>query len=296
MGLIGAIEAGGTKFICAVGSAHNQIMARKTIDTGAPDETLAKCAKFFQVCKEEYGKIERLGVAAFGPLDLSSKSPNFGSLLKTPKAGWSGVNFIEYFQGALSVPVSLHTDVGAAVLAEVKWGAALGCHSAVYVTVGTGIGAGVYVNGKLLPGLIHPELGHVAVPRAEGDSGFSGVCPFHVDCVEGLASGPSMKARWGEPAENLLADHPAWDLEAFYLAQLCRTITLSLSPERIVLGGGVMAHEGLLADIRHKFSDVMGSYLPIAERTGGLDKYISGPVLGDISGLAGAFALAQAID
>jgi len=292
MGLIAAVEAGGTKFICAVGTAHDQILARTTIKTSDPEHTLAQCITFFRECEQQFGKIEQLGVAAFGPLDLNPGSPGYGALLDTPKPGWSGFNLLAAFQESLDVPSSLDTDVNAAVLAEVRWGAAQGCRSAVYITVGTGIGAGIYVNGQLLHGLIHPEFGHVAMPRATDDIDFAGVCPFHGDCLEGLASGPAMKARWVQAAENLPPDHAGWAVEAYYLAQMCRTITLAVSPERIILGGGVMTHKPLLANIQNQFDTIMANYLQVSARAGGLENYIVGESFSGTSGLAGAFALA----
>jgi len=292
MGLIGAVEAGGTKFICAVGTAHDQILARETIETTNPEHTLAQCVAFFKKGATEFGEIKKLGVAAFGPLDLKQGSPTYGALLNTPKPGWSGFNMPKFFQENLGFRCHIDTDVNAAVLAEVTWGAAQGCSSAVYVTIGTGIGAGVYLNGKLLHGLIHPEIGHIAVPRAEDDGVFAGVCPFHGDCLEGLASGPAVQERWGQGAATLPQGHDAWKFEAYYLAQLCRTITLAISPERIILGGGLMAHQTLIRLVHFQFDRLLGDYLPVSERAGGLEKYIVRESFKGVSGLAGAFALA----
>ena len=291
MTLFGALEAGGTKVICAVGTAHDKILARETIKTTEPMATLAQCLAFFHRCERDFGKIAKLGIAGFGPLDLSAQSPSFGSLLNTPKKGWAGTNFIEPFQKSLGVPVVLDTDVNAAVLAEIRWGSVQGACSAAYVTIGTGIGVGIYANGALLHGAIHPELGHIAVPRATSDNEFTSVCPFHGDCFEGFASGPAMKARWGQGAEELAAGHPGWDIQAYYIAQLCRAITLSVSPSHIVLGGGVMAHQPLLKAVRAEFGKLLNNYLPISERSGGLGNYIVRESFGGASGLVGAFAL-----
>jgi len=291
MTLIGALEAGGTKFICAVGTAHDNILARETIKTTDPATTLASCLDFFRRCELDFGEIGKLGIASFGPLDLIPKSPGFGSLLNTPKKDWAGTNFIEFFQKNLNVAVVLDTDVNAAVLAEIRWGSVKACHSAAYVTIGTGIGVGIYANGGLLHGAMHPELGHVAVPRAKSDGDFTSVCPFHGDCVEGLASGPAVKARWGMGAENLGANHPGWDIEAYYIAQLCRTITLSVSPAHIVLGGGVMAHQPLLGAVNAKLSQLLNHYLPISQLAGSSGPYIVRESFGGMSGLIGAFAL-----
>ena len=291
MTLIGAIEAGGTKFICAVGTAHTNILAQETIKTTEPEHTLAQCLAFFRRYERDFGEIDKLGIAAFGPLDLNAQSSGFGSLLNTPKKGWAGTNFIDFFQRALGIPVVLDTDVNAAVLAEIRWGSVKGCHSAAYITVGTGIGVGIYANGGLLHGAMHPELGHAATPREVSDHEFASNCPFHGDCFEGLASGPAMKARWGKRAEELPADHPGWELEAYYIAQLCRAITLSVSPEHIVLGGGVMAHRPLLEATRAKFKKLLNNYLPISEQTEDREKYIVRESFKGVSGLVGAFAL-----
>nr|WP_281500877.1 ROK family protein [Kordiimonas marina] len=290
---MGAIEAGGTKFICAVGEDAGSILERVSLPTITPAETLAACLAFFQGAAAEHGPISKLGIAAFGPLDLTPTSPTYGHLLETPKPGWSGTDLAGYFAGHLNVPVALDTDVNGAVLAEHKGGAAKACQTAVYITVGTGIGGGVLVNGRLLHGLIHPEIGHIAVPRAPGDEGFKSHCPYHADCLEGLASGPAMKARWGQAAETLPEGHEGWEMEAFYLAQLCRTLTVTLSPEVIILGGGVLMREGLLEKVRVRFDALMGGYLPLAARAGGLDRYIVRQSFGGQSGLVGAFALAE---
>lgn len=293
MSLFAAVEAGGTKFVCAVGTGPRDIQARTTIETRGPTDTLADCAAFFKDCRRRFGPVAGTGIAAFGPLDLSPASPTYGALFNTPKKGWSGTNFIQFFKQVNGAPVALDSDVSAAVLAEVKLGAASGCDSTVYVTIGTGIGAGLYVRGAPLHGLMHPEFGHVSVPRAPGDERFESVCPYHSDCLEGLASGPAIAARWGAPAQELPADHEAWRLEAHYLAHMCAALLYTVSPERIVLGGGVMSKPGLIETIRAQFDDIVGGFLPVAERAGGLDRYIVPQALGGVSGLAGAFLLAE---
>lgn len=291
--MYGAVEAGGTKFHCAVGRDHTRMLARTTIPTTSPTETFAACLAFFEEATAAHGPISALGIAAFGPLDLDKASPTHGSVLATTKSGWSGAAFRQTFEAALGVPVFIDTDVNGAVLAEARYGAAKGCDCAVYVTVGTGIGGGVYVRGAPQHGLVHPEVGHIALPRSPGDEAFDSVCPFHDDCLEGLASGPAIARRAGRPAEELAADHPVWDHEVFYLAHMCRTITCLLSPQKIILGGGVMASRGLLARVQAAFMPIFGDYLPIAARSGGIDNYIVGQTLAGVSGLAGAFALAQ---
>ena len=289
--MIGAIEAGGTKFVCAVGGSHHDIWAQEVIPTRMPDETLAACSRFFETCQIRYGVLSGLGIAAFGPIDLSRNTATYGTVLTTPKPGWQGANFVHHFSHQLGLRPVVDTDVNAAILAEVKAGAARGCKNAVYITVGTGVG--VMVDGQLLHGLMHPEAGHVPVPRAAGDEKFHSECPFHSDCVEGMASGPAMASRWAMPASILPPDHMAWDMEAYYLAQLCRTLTLVYAPERIVMGGGVMNQKSLLPRIRRQLEKLLAGYVPVIPRAGGIDRYVVAPELGKISGLAGAFLLAS---
>lgn len=295
MTLLGAIETGGTKTLCAVGCNGGEILAQARFQTRSPDETFEECLDFFHRQAPDHGPIRALGIAAFGPLDLMPTSATFGCLLATTKPDWSGAPIRPYFQEALNIPVAIDTDVNAAVLAEVRDGAAKGCQDAVYMTVGTGIGGGVYHGGQLQHGLIHAELGHIPIPRAQGDETFTSVCPFHDDCAEGLASGPAIQARWGIKAETLSPEHPAGALEAHYLAQLCRTITLTHSPSKIILGGGVMARADLIIRIRDEFDRLVGQYLPIAERAGGLGHYIVPSGIQGDAGLTGAFVLAQEI-
>ncbi len=290
--MLAAIEAGGSKFVCAVGGGFDDIWAQKTIPTGTPDETLAACAKFFKDAQVRFGVITSLGIASFGPIDLA-RSATYGTLLSTPKSGWAGTNFAHFFGHQVGVRVAIDTDVNAAVLAEVHAGAARGCGNAVYVTVGTGIGAGVMVDGALVHGVLHPEVGHMPVPRAQGDEKFESQCPYHSDCFEGLASGPAIAVRAAMPASILPADHMAWDTEAYYLAQLCRSITFAYAPERIILGGGVMNQKRLLARVQRRTEKLIAGYVPTAARTGGMERYIVAPGLGKISGLVGAFMLAR---
>jgi len=292
--LLGAVEAGGTKFICAVGKNHKNIHRQTAIPTDTPENTLNACFDFFKEATSTFGPLSAVGLASFGPLDLDKNSNTYGALINTPKQGWSDTNIYASLQNHLGVPVAVDTDVNCAVLAEVHLGNAKGCNSAVYVTIGTGVGAGVYINGNLIHGLIHSELGHIPVSTAPEDK-FAGICSFHGNCLEGLASGPALAARWGQPAETLADDHMCWELEAYYLAQMCLTITLLVSPERIVLGGGVMAKQGLISAIHQKFKELLANYLPIEERAGGLENYIVPQSLNGISGLAGAFILAHSL-
>lgn len=290
--MLAAIEAGGTKFVCAVGGSYDDIWAQETIATRTPDETLAACARFFQDAQVRFGVITGLGIASFGPVDLG-RSATHGTLLSTPKSGWAGTNLAHYFGHQVGVRVSLDTDVNAAVLAEAHIGAARGLDNAVYVTVGTGIGVGVLSQGKLLHGTLHPELGHMPVPRAHGDEKFQSQCPFHTDCLEGLAAGPAIAARASMPASILPADNMAWQTESYYLGQLCRTLVLAYAPERIILGGGVMAQKSLIAKVRRETERLLGGYVPVITRAGGVERYITEPALGKISGLVGAFLLAR---
>ena len=214
----GAIEAGGTKFICLVGSGPDDIRARARIPTTTPDETLSAVLEFFQ---ENGAGMQALGVAAFGPLDLNKDSSTYGYITTTPKPDWSNTDLLGPLQAALDIPIAFDTDVNGAALGEGRWGAAQGLDDFVYLTVGTGIGGGAMVNGKLLHGAQHPEMGHMLLPHDRQQDPFDGICPFHGDCLEGLANGPAIQVRWGQPANDLPADHPAWELEAHYLAMAC---------------------------------------------------------------------------
>lgn len=292
--MFAAIEAGGTKFNCALGTGPEDIRAETRIPTTLPEETLSEVVKFFSEAAGKYGDIKALGLACFGPVDLDRRSPNYGHVLPTTKAHWSNTDIVGILEGKLQAPVGFDTDVNGAALGELKWGAGQGLSSLVYVTIGTGIGGGVVVNGQLVAGLVHPELGHMLVPKHSQDLEFSGHCPFHGACLEGLASGPAMKARWQMAAEHLDADHLAWELEAHYLASLCINITTTLSPQRIILGGGVMQQPSLIMKIRDVFRERFNNYLPIEERVNGLENYIVSPGLGNRAGIAGAFVLAKA--
>jgi fructokinase len=281
--LLGAVEGGGTKFVCAVGYGPDQVLARERIDTTAPDETLNRVADF--LAGAAAGTPAAVGVACFGPLELDPNRPEFGRLLATPKPGWSGV------------PIAIDTDVNGAALAEWRWGAAQGCDPALYLTVGTGIGGGAVVRGRTLRGLLHPEMGHILLPRLTWPDGrpddFPGVCPFHGACFEGLASGPALQARLGFPAEAAGAEHPIWDLEVGYLASALATLALVLSPQRIVLGGGVMQQGHLLARVQQRLPQVLAGYLKRDEVQSSVDRYVVAPRFGQDAGLIGAFALAE---
>jgi fructokinase len=284
----GAIEAGGTKFVCAVGEGPEDLHATTRIPTTTPYETLRRVVAFFRT---QTASIAALGVGTFGPVDLDPDSSTFGHLLHTPKDRWRHVDLVGRLHRALEVPVALETDVNAAALAEDRWGAAQDVDAFLYLTVGTGIGGGFVADGRCLHGRMHPEMGHVSVPRADGDD-FEGVCRYHGACLEGLASGPALQGRWGARPEDLPADHPAWPLQAHYLAHACATFTYALSPERIILGGGVMQRGSLFPLIRERLHTVLGGYLNV---TRGLRRegYVLPPGLGTRAGILGALALAH---
>jgi fructokinase len=234
--------------------------------------------------------IEALGIGCFGPLDLQPFSPTYGSITKTPKAGWADYPIARAFSDRLSVPVGIDTDVNGAILGEVIWGAAKGCSSAIYITVGTGIGVGVYANGALLHGLVHPEAGHLLLARHPKDD-FSGVCPFHGCCLEGMASGPAIEKRWGQKGSELGQNAKVWELEAYYLAQAIANYVLTYSPEKIILWGGVMHQEALFAMVRAETARLLAGYVhhPMIEEH--MDEYIVPPALGENPGILGAVYL-----
>src|SRR5688500_5656056 len=247
--LVGGIEAGGTKVVCAVGTGPDDVRAEARVPTTTPAETLGRVVAFFAE-QAARAPLAALGVACFGPIDLDPRSPTFGWITTTPKPGWRDVDVVGPLRAALRVPVAFDTDVNAAALAEQRWGAGQRLGTLVYVTVGTGIGGGAVVDGRPLHGLVHPEMGHVRVPHDRARDPFDGICPAHGDCWEGLATAPAIAARWGRPPETLPDDHPAWALEARYLALGLANLVLTLSPERVVLGGGVMARAALYPLVR----------------------------------------------
>ena len=284
--MLGGIEAGGTKFVCAVASAPDRILARERIPTTTPAATLAQVTAFFRA---HGAGLTALGLAAFGPLDLDPASPSFGALRATPKPGWSGVPLMAPLQRALGVPVRVQTDVVGAALAEWRLGAARGHRAVLYLTVGTGIGGGALVDGVPVQGRGHAELGHVRVPRAPGDS-FAGCCPFHGDCLEGLAAGPALAARCGVAADQLPADHPVWDAVAHYLAHALAGYALVLAPDVIVAGGGVLQTPGLLARVLPRLRAELDRY-PVHPAWRDLARFLVPPALPE-PGLTGALLLA----
>lgn len=284
--IFGAIEAGGTKFVLAVGSAHDEIVAQTQIPTTTPDETLQQAIEWFN----NQGAVAALGIASFGPVDLDPASPTWGYITDTPKPGWSQTNVASRLGDALICPVGFDTDVNGAVIGEYLHGAAQGCDVATYVTVGTGIGGGAIIGGQTVKGSRHPEMGHIILRRHPQDLHFEGACSVHGDCLEGLASGPAIKARWGMSLSHLHPEHIAHDIIADYLAQLCHNVIALYSPQRIILGGGVLQTSRLLDKIRDRSTMRTGSYFGV---NGGA--IIVPPALGTLSGIAGAFELAKRI-
>lgn len=288
----GGIEGGGTKFVCVVGSGPDHVLAARTIPTTTPAETLEAAARFFE--QSLAGRaLAALGVACFGPLDLDPASPTYGTITTTPKPGWANTDVVGFFRRRLGVPIGWDTDVTGAALAEQRWGAARGLHSAVYYTVGTGIGGGAVLDGRPVHGLMHPEMGHIPIVALPGHAA-AGVCPFHGGaCLEGVASGPALQARAGRPAREVPPDDPLWDEEARYLAFAAATATLMLSPQRIIFGGGVLKQEHLFPRIRTHFQALLNGYVSSPAVTSGVESYIVPPLLGDRAGALGALALAM---
>lgn len=283
---IGALEGGGTKMVLAVGDETGKIFEQESIPTVSPEETMPRMVDCFR------GKnIEALGIATFGPIDVKKESPTYGCVLATPKLIWQGCNFVKPFEDALHIPVGFDTDVNGSCLGEVTYGAAKGLSSVLYYTIGTGVGGGIFVNGKLLHGMLHPEAGHILLNISDKDPGGS-VCPFHPNCFEGLCSGPSIQARWGKSAKELADDPEVWELEGDYIAQALVDEVMTLSPQRIILGGGVMHQEQLFPIIRRKFAEYMNGYIKTPELAD-LDHYIVPASLHDDQGIMGALRLGE---
>lgn len=292
--LWGGIEAGGTKFVCAVGTGPQEILAETRFPTTAPRETLGLAIEFFEAQEAAHGRLSGLGVAAFGPLDPRPDSPTFGTITTTPKPGWAHAEIVRPLQEALDVPVAFDTDVNGAALGEMVWGAARGLSTFLYLTVGTGIGGGAVVNGQLLHGLLHPEMGHLLLPHDKERDPYLGRCPYHGDCLEGLASGPAIEDRWGVKGQQLDAAHPAWELEAHYLALALHNYTCLFSPQRIIAGGGVMEQPQLLPMLREKLQASLNGYVQDAAVLQHIDQFVVAPGLGNRAGVLGAMALAGA--
>jgi fructokinase len=288
--VFGAIEGGGTKFVCAVGTRPDDL-AITQFSTGSPEPTIAHAVAFL---KERAGaRLQAVGIGSFGPVDLRPYSPTFGFITSTPKPGWQNYDFAGAVRQALDVPVGFDTDVDASALGEARWGAAQSVSDFLYLTVGTGIGGGAIVNGQILHGLIHPEVGHIRIPHDRHKDPYSGCCPFHGDCLEGLACGPAIENRWGKPAHELSVDHPAWALEAHYLALGLANWVCTLSPKRIILGGGVMQQQSLFPLIRAELIRLLNAYVRSKELIENIEQYVVPPKLGNRAGISGALVLAE---
>lgn len=287
--LFGAVEAGGTKFICAVGTGPDDLQEVR-FPTTSPTETFSRAIDFFSPFKPDLAAI---GVGSFGPVDLHPPSPTYGYITSTPKPGWANCDFVGTLVSQLNVPVAFDTDVNAAALGEMTWGAAQGLTDFIYLTIGTGIGGGVVSNGQLVHGLVHTELGHILLPRHAMDT-YDGKCPYHKNlCFEGLASGPAIEERWGKPASELEESHPAWDLQAHYLALAVSSFVCTLSPRRIIFGGGVMEHPALLEQVRGKTIALLNGYIQHDVILRGIDTFLVSPGLGSRAGVLGALVLAM---
>ena len=287
--MFGAIEAGGTKFVCGIGTGPDDLITDQ-FPTSAPEVTLQSVIGFFKSSGQHF---EAFGIGSFGPVDLDLLSPTYGHITSTPKAGWADYDLVGTVRSAFDAPVGFDTDVNAAVLGEARWGAARGLADAVYLTIGTGIGGGALVHGQVVHGLVHPEMGHLRIPHDLERDPFPGCCPFHGDCLEGLASGPAMQGRWGAPAALLAPDHPGWALEAHYLALGLVNLTVTLSPRRILLGGGVMQQPQLFDLIRNQFAQLLNKYVHHPEVIDRLGSFIQPPQLGSRAGILGSLALAE---
>ena len=289
--LSGGIEAGGSKFVCAVGRGPDDIRAETRFPTTTPEETIDRAIEFFRRAAQET-PLSAIGIASFGPVDLQLDSPTWGYVTTTPKPGWQQTDLAGPIAQAFRVPVAFDTDVNGAALGEHRWGAARDLENFLYLTIGTGIGGGAMVEKRLLHGLLHPEMGHLLIARREDDD-YGGHCPFHASCLEGLASGPAIAERWGQPAETLPTDHPAWELEAHYLALGLANLVCTLSPQRIILGGGVMEQWQLFPLVRRKLRKVLSGYVQAPAITEDNDEFIVPPGLGNRAGVLGAIALAE---
>lgn len=281
--MYGAIEAGGTKFVCAVSDEQLEIKERVSIPTTTPRETLKQVFDFF----DQY-PLKAIGIGSFGPIDVNEKSATYGYVTSTPKTSWKNFDFLGAIKQQYDIPVAWTTDVNAAAYGEYKKGSARGTESCLYLTIGTGIGGGAVVDGKVLSGFGHPEMGHLLV-RMHPDDDFKGVCPYHGNCLEGIAAGPAIEKRYGKKGNNLAEDKKVWEIEAFYLAQALVNYTLILSPEKIILGGGVMKQTQLLPLVKKEFTKLMAEYVS----TPSLDEYIVMPELEDNAGIMGCLLMAS---
>ena len=292
--LYGGVEAGGTKFVCVVADEKTNIVSEEIISTSTPQETLSEVIDFFKKHEQiEKSHLTAIGVGSFGPLDLHPLSDTYGSITSTPKPGWADTPILNILKTALEIPIAIDTDVNTALLGEKEWGVGTNIDNLVYITIGTGIGGGAFTHGQPIHGLLHTEMGHMRIPHNIEEDPYPGCCPFHNDCWEGLASGPAIAERWGISADLLPPDHPAWGLEAHYIALGITNLICALSPQRIVLGGGVMKQLQLFPLIRNEVINILNGYIQMPAITTLNDQYIVPPKLGDRSGVLGAIALAM---
>ena len=283
----GSLEAGGTKMVCAIGDEQGNILERVSIPTLAPENTMPAILDFFK-----NKNISALGIGCFGPVDLDKKSPTYGCITTTPKLAWRNYDIVGVCEKELGVPVGFDTDVNGSALGEATWGCTKDLDNSIYITVGTGIGVGVIIDRKPYHGMLHPEGGHIFLARHPQDPMERGVCPYHELCLEGLASGPSIQARWGKPGVELADRKEVWELEAYYLAQAICSYIMIMSPERIIVGGGVAHQEQMMPLIRAEVKRQMGGYIA-AKGMQDLDNYIVLPSLNDNQGILGALKLAM---
>lgn len=284
---LGSIEAGGTKFVLGVGNERGEIFDSLTLPTRTPEETIPEVIAYFK-----NNPVDAIGLGSFGPVDVRKNSPTYGSIMNTPKLPWRNYPFLKTIQDALQVPIGFSTDVNAAALGEKTFGAAQGLNSCLYITIGTGIGAGAIVNDRFIEGLSHPEMGHIFVRRHPEDD-FVGSCPYHGDCLEGLAAGPAIEKRWGKKGVELSDRNEVWELEAYYIAQALAQYILILVPERIIIGGGVSKQRSIFPFIREKVKELLNDYISVPELEEGINQYIVPPQLEGNSGLIGGFVLGQ---
>ncbi|HLZ10078.1 MAG TPA: ROK family protein [Chloroflexota bacterium] len=289
--VLGAVEGGGTKFVCVIGTSPTDVVDQLIFPTVDPEETISTVIEFFQRPRPGI-ELAALGVATFGPIELDRASPEYGGTVATTKPGWSFIQIVRPISRRLNVPVGWDTDVNGAVLGEVRWGAGRGFDPVVYLTIGTGINGGVFVNGATVHGLQHPELGHLPMPPIDGDE-FPGICEYHGRCLEGVASGPAIAARAGRPVVDIPDEDPIWDVTARYLGYGLMTVVVTVSPRRIILGGGVMRQAHLLPKVRRALQVVLNDYVHVPELLDRIDDYVVPSALGQEAGLYGALVLAE---
>lgn len=290
---VASLETGGTKCVCAIGTAPDDITHIQVFETTTPNETLPAIIAYFKPLIAQYN-IKKMGITSFGPIDIHKNSPTYGYITSTPKTGWKHTDLVGTMREALHVEIVFDTDVNGAALAEGKWGAAKGLSSFVYITVGTGIGVGIVSDGKSMKGMLHPEGGHMLLPLHPDDI-TEGFCPYHKGCFEGLAAGPSFQKRWGMPAVDIPDDHIAWDIEAYYLAVGIVNLVCVVSPQRVILGGGISKRESIFPKVRTKVQALLADYIQCPEITLHIDEYIVAPVL-EHSGLLGGIIMATNIE